>query len=604
MKLESHYIRLHESFPKQPANAALETTLDEIAALLDCTHRNAVLLLKRMSERSWLLWEPERGRGRRSRLTFLVDSEAIMIKLAQELVLKKDLRGALEQMNVSTVPAALKEHFHNWLNGHFGHSSELRNDKRVDTLRFPLMNPIASLDPIHINLAAESHLAGQLFDSLVRYNRLQRTIEPHIAHAWDVDAARTEWTFYLRKGVLFHHSRELTADDAVYSLLRLARTGQRLLYRWVYTGIASVEAIDPITIRIRLERPNELFLHALSVNRAAIVPRDECEELELRFGTAPIGTGPFRLTRHDSSITILEAFPSYFQGRAHLDRVELWHVQEPNPGVHGGQQESFQIIHNYRLPDEPPSTWSELQNQSATCKFITVNLLKTGPLADEAIRAVAHRILSPERVMASLDHWDTITMPPGFLIPAFADQPHEPYDAHHADPGESAEALKEQLRLAGYQGETIRLSTIPHYEQDAKLLQLVARSAGLKLEFTLLPMEQFKGEQRLAADLLLFSLPIDHDVELRLVDLYTTMQEHLGSGARKLIQHALDQVIGEPSPAIRSRLLLGIEQRLVELGLLQFLYRKRLKTIYHSSVKGISLDALDAVQFKNLWFRP
>lgn len=40
----------------------------------------------------------------------------------------------------------------------------------------------------------------------------------------------------------------------------------------------------------------------------------------------PVGTGPFRVTRHGEGALTLEAFPDYFRGRAHLDRVELLYV--------------------------------------------------------------------------------------------------------------------------------------------------------------------------------------------------------------------------------------------------------------------------------------
>ncbi|UUZ92179.1 SgrR family transcriptional regulator [Paenibacillus sp. P25] len=64
MKLSRHYIRLRESYPHIREEQELLVTLDELAAVLDCTHRNAVLVLKRMAEEGWLKWEPKRGRGR------------------------------------------------------------------------------------------------------------------------------------------------------------------------------------------------------------------------------------------------------------------------------------------------------------------------------------------------------------------------------------------------------------------------------------------------------------------------------------------------------------------------------------------------------------
>jgi MarR-like DNA-binding transcriptional regulator SgrR of sgrS sRNA len=593
MKLESHYIRIRQRFPSVSEAQPVEITIDEIASALACTHRNAVLLLKKMSDRKWLSWKPERGRSKKSKLTFLVRTEDIIIRLAQDLVLKKDLRGALEQMNISSVPSSLKDHFHSWLNGQFGHMSELRNDKRIDTLRFPQTSPINTLDPLYMNFTAESHLVNQLFDSLVRYNRQRQAVEPHLAHSWETDENRISWTFHLRKGVLFHHGREMTAEDVAFSLLRLKYAPTRLLYRWAYEQIRSVEVVDPITVRMELDAPNELFLQFLSTNRASIVPKDICEDLQDRFGQAPIGTGPFKLTRHDETMSVLEAFPFYFQGRAHLDKVELWHL----PGLHQDERniplESFQIIHNYRLPDEPSADWNLVQRHGAQCKFITCNLLKHGPLTDDTVRAAVFEAIDRNRLIREWDV-DSVTAADSFIME----------EEGRLLQQNSGQAGGLRLREAGYQGETIRLCTIPQYEQDALLVQKVALQSGLRIELMLLPVEEFKGERRFQADLLLFSLILDNDVELRLIDLYKSMQHHMPPEPKALMGGYLDQILSEPSRERRMILFQHIEQLLKERCLLFFLYRKHLKTIYHSSVKGITLDSLNWVQFKNIWFKP
>ncbi|UUZ81685.1 hypothetical protein LJK88_45055 [Paenibacillus sp. P26] len=44
------------------------------------------------------------------------------------------------------------------------------------------------------------------------------------------------------------------------------------------------------------------------------------------------------------------------------------------------------------------------------------------------------------------------------------------------------------------------------------------------MEVKLLDVEEFKGEQRLHADLLLFSIMLDNDAEPRLIDLYKSMR--------------------------------------------------------------------------------
>ena len=50
MKIRKHYLTLRRSFPHVHEDHPLEITLEELALHLDCTHRNMVLLLKRMQQ--------------------------------------------------------------------------------------------------------------------------------------------------------------------------------------------------------------------------------------------------------------------------------------------------------------------------------------------------------------------------------------------------------------------------------------------------------------------------------------------------------------------------------------------------------------------------
>ncbi|WP_282937843.1 ABC transporter substrate-binding protein [Paenibacillus sp. RC67] len=598
MKLASHYIRLREKLPHVGEQQEQDILLDDIAAILDCTHRNAAIILKKMNSEGWLQWLPKRGRGNRSTLLFLTPTEDVILLLAKELVERKDLHGALEQMNVSSIPDSLKDHFHSWLNGHFGYSSEVRDSKRFDTLRFPLTQPVQSLDPAFTNFSTEGHLINQLFDSLVRYNRLTQTIEPHLAHAWESSADRSAWTFYLRKGVLFHHGKELAAEDIRYTLERLKHSEARSLYRWVYRQIERIDIIDPLTLTVYLTEPNELFLQFMSTNRASIIPKDAYAGYESEkegkeaFARTPIGTGPFKLTYLDDSMCVLDAFPTYFQGRAHLDRVELWHVPDMQQQDRYRTLESFQIIHNYRMPDEAESPWHQVQQQGTTCKFVTFNLLKQGPLKDPAIREAVYAALDQRKMLELLDG-DALYAADSFIRHTAIDPPAS--DLAH---------VRSLVKQSGYAGERITLCTITHYERDALFVQTLLREAGLAVELSLLPVEEFKGERRLQADMLLFSIMLDNDTELRLIDLYKSMQNHLEPACKAAVDQFIAAALREPHREGRAGLLQSIERRLRDEHVLQWLYFKRLKTIYHSSVKGISLDSLDWVQFKNIWYKP
>lgn len=586
LKMANHYIRMVEHLALPAGVQDTTITLDELAAILDCTHRNVVLILKRMAEMGWLDWSPKRGRGNKSSLSFLIRSEELVLQIARDFVEKKDLRSALNYINRPSLPQLSREHFNDWLFSYFGYRAELKDHKKMDLLRFPLSQAFYTLDPAFINYSSESHLVNQIFDSLVRYNPQSQLIEAHIAHAWEIDKTRTIWTFFLRKGVLFHNGRELDAEDAQFTLNRLRHVNPRSLYRWAHLYIKQIHVLDTNTLQIVLNEPNELFAHFLSTNRAAIIPKDYGGEALERFAKSPIGTGPFKLVKNDGSICLLEAFQPYFQGRAHLDQLEIWNIPDLYEHRQNKSYEGFQILHNFRLPDQAEeSSWNQVQ-RGEICKFITLNLLKQGPLQDAKLR---ERVCEVIRHNLILNAVEGIYPTEGFLEKALGNW--------------TEEKEKTSITEIGYNFQELELCTIPQYEADARLLQDACQLAGFDLRIRLLPLEHFQGEQRLQADLILFAVMLDNDTELRLIDLYKSMQQHVSQAMQLQMEHHLQNIIHEIDPMTRAAKFISLERMLKQSYAIHFLYRKQLKTVYHPSVKGISMDSLGWMEFKNIWFR-
>lgn len=593
MKIRRHYLTLRRSFPHIHEQNPFEITTQELAALLDCTHRNMVLLLKRMQQEQWLAWTPKRGRGNRSLLTFLVSKETIALQEAQEMVQKQDLHSALELLNGVDESPLMREQFQEWLSGQFGFHSEVEGKRRTDVLRFPLPQTIHSLDPATIHYSGESHLVNQIYDGLVRMDPKGDIILPHLAHAWEVDASRTVWTFYLRKGVQFHHGREMLSSDVLYSLQRLKLLAPHSLYSSVYAGIVSMETPDDTTIRIQLAERNETFLAFLTTNRASIVPQDACETAGGQFADKPVGTGPFRLAGNEQGVWILEAFAPYFQGRAFLDRVEVWTIAEGQRQESGDELQPFQVMHNVRLSDMPAEQWQQVRQSGMTCKFITINELKAGPLANPALRAAFDKTINRE-VLMELISGDAIEGADSFWPQAG--------DADHSTDYRDFDDMKSMLHEAGYRGEKLVMATIPQYETDALIIQQLCEKSGIPLEINLIAAEQFKGTDRMSADLLLFAVMLDEHRELRLVDLFRSMQQHTLPDMHETLEQQIRLILSEPSAGLRASLFKQIEDQLKEQHSLIFLYRKHLKTAFHPSIRGILLESLGWVRFRDIWF--
>lgn len=557
MKLHSQFLKLHSHYS---GPAEIPVTLDELALTLGCTHRNALHVINKMAGLGWITWTPSRGRGRRSRLVFLAASEDIALESMMQAISSKDISSALEGIRGHARTSSLQDTLQGWLLAYFGHHAEMHSDKRIDTLRLPVTQQLHTFDPLYMNLLAESFVSSHVFDGLIGRSGERGKFIPGLAHAWETDEARTAWTFHLRKEVLFHHGKVLTAEDVVYSFERMMSTSQRTLYSYIFKEIRAVTALSATTVRILLKKPNELFLPFLCTSRAAIVPRDLQSIGENVFGRRPAGTGPFKVVEMNEDTCVLEVFPYYFQGRAHLDRVEIIYVPwGPAPGT-AETGSGFHVIPN---PSATGSgTLSRIHSASSVRKFVTCNTKKKGPLSDPLLRA---------EILSCL----------------------------HEAPRRSFRHTKELPAAA-----VLQIATIPQYAGDAEFIAARLTQHGYACRVVSVSPEEFKGPIRLQSDLIVFSLLRDQDEQLRLYDLYLTLSQHIEPSTRADIEGRLQMISQEPDPAARTEGFSIIEDTLVRDHQLHILYEKPAETAYLPSVRGVTFNSQGWVDLRYLWFPP
>jgi peptide/nickel transport system substrate-binding protein/oligopeptide transport system substrate-binding protein len=209
-------------------------------------------------------------------------------------------------------------------------------EHRGGAYRRPLPHNPVTLDPARPNDIYGRTIANQLFDGLVQFDGAL-AIRPAIAETWTASRDGLVWTFTLKKGVKFHHGREVTADDIVYSFTRIVDPktksagaplfmkikGARQFAEGRSSNVEGLAALDRYTLRITLAESQAPFVSSLAVGFAKVVPREIVEKLGEDFGHQPVGTGPFKFVEWmpGNHIT-LAANPDYFEGRPKLDRLE------------------------------------------------------------------------------------------------------------------------------------------------------------------------------------------------------------------------------------------------------------------------------------------
>ncbi len=194
---------------------------------------------------------------------------------------------------------------------------------------------LQQLDPYKTAANDETNLASLICEPLFIIGKAGFQPVPHLATSWDRPNDNT-WVFHLRKGVFFQEdgvifkkggSRELTADDVVYSVNRFIKVSTA----FTLGAIKEVKAVDRYTVQITTPAPSPfLVADPNRLARVSIVPKEAIDKLgEDGFAMKPVGSGPFILKSFapDQS-AVLEKNPNYWLP-VYLDKVEFAVIPDP-----------------------------------------------------------------------------------------------------------------------------------------------------------------------------------------------------------------------------------------------------------------------------------
>jgi ABC-type transport system substrate-binding protein len=271
----------------------------------------------------------------------------------------------------------------------------------LDTLRFKgeqvlygQTSRIKGLDPARAGDVASSSIIGRIYEGLLEYSYLDRPyrVQPMLAAAMpEVSADGLTYTFRIREGIYFQDDacfpggkgRELTADDFVYSIKRIADLKNASSGYWAFNSrvagldefraasagdaptdynvpVKGLRAPDRTTFQIQLKEPYPQLLWVLAMHYAFAVPREAVEFYGDQFVNHPVGTGPYILEKWKRNYRIeFIRNPKW----AETSRIELY----PSTGTEAARAAGLLDDAGKQLPfidrivqyvvDDPATTW-------------------------------------------------------------------------------------------------------------------------------------------------------------------------------------------------------------------------------------------------------
>lgn len=203
--------------------------------------------------------------------------------------------------------------------------------KRGGTLRTAFGVTTASYD---IHQGGSSSVLCHLYNNLVRFNLVDglQTIVADLATSWEASDDGLTYTFQLRDGVKFHDGAAFSADDVVATFNRIINPPEGIVVpiKNSLSMIASVEAVDPLTVKFTLSSPRAYFLTLLTGPGMVIYSKAtlEANKNDLREVQVAPGTGAFKFVEYKTAEKwTLERNPDYWDKELpYLDKIEMIHV--------------------------------------------------------------------------------------------------------------------------------------------------------------------------------------------------------------------------------------------------------------------------------------
>jgi peptide/nickel transport system substrate-binding protein len=191
----------------------------------------------------------------------------------------------------------------------------------AQTLRVGLAEDPDVLDPTLARSFVGRVVFAGLCDKLFDIDE-KLAIVPQLATGYEWSADSKALTLKLRPGVTFHDGEKFDAAAVKFNIER-HKTMAGSNRRGELAPVASVDVVDPTTVRLNLSAPFSPLLAQLADRAGMMVSPKAAQAEGDKFGAKPVCSGPFRFVeRIAQDRIVLERYPQYWNKDAiHFDKV-------------------------------------------------------------------------------------------------------------------------------------------------------------------------------------------------------------------------------------------------------------------------------------------
>lgn len=244
-----------------------------------------------------------------------------------------------------------------------------------------------SLFPNSSTAQQEINVSEQITEKLIEYTADGSGFEPRLATEWK-QLDPTTVRLSLRHDVTFTNGEKFNAEGAAKSIEIMRHA---TAYKSFVSMVSGAKAVDEYTLDVTSDKPTGLMLNALAMGSFQYPAKYFDEVGEEKFGTSPIGTGPYTLAKWTKGVDVtLKANPGYWGDKPKISDVTFKVVPDASAQVAAIQ--SGQIGFMYDVPVgsldsiKKDSALTVADRPSNRLYSLTLSSVSDTPLKDPAVR--------------------------------------------------------------------------------------------------------------------------------------------------------------------------------------------------------------------------
>jgi len=359
---------------------------------------------------------------------------------------------------------------------------------QAQTLRIGLAEDPDVLDPTlarsFVGRVVFASLCDKLFDI---DEKLQ--IVPQLATAYEWSADSKALTLKIRPGVTFHDGEKLDAAAVRYNIER-HKTMAGSNRRGELAPVASVDVVDPMTVRLNLSAPFSPLLAQLADRAGMMVSPKAAQEAGDKFGAKPVCSGPFRFVeRVAQDRIVVERNPNYWnKGEIHFDRIVYLPIVDATVRLANLKSGQLDFIERVAASDVPSlsadTRFKVAKITEIGYQGITINVGKS-ELAQKSALGRDPRVREAFELALDRDGIVQVVMEGEAQVGNQWVAPDNPYYAKNLPvPKRDVARAKALLREVGVPNPTVALMTptTADGQKIAQVIQAMVKEAGFEVK--------------------------------------------------------------------------------------------------------------------------